>query len=76
MAGVFGFDQAEATADNEQQIQQMYARIRQLKLEKNFQKKIILKPVAELRCMIEKGHSRLSVTSQCCLLGIYRSGLY
>ena len=40
MAGVFGFDQAEAAADNEQQIQQMYARIRQLKLEKNFLKKL------------------------------------
>lgn len=39
MASVFGTDKSEAAADSEQQTQQLYAQIGQLKVENDFLKK-------------------------------------
>ena len=35
-----------------------------------------MKPVSERRIMVDKGHTKLSVSKQCCLLDVNRSGLY
>ena len=39
MSSVFGTDKSEATADNEQQLEKLYAQIGQLKVENDFLKK-------------------------------------
>lgn len=39
MSSVFGTDKSEAAADNEQQIEKLYAQIGQLKVENDFLKK-------------------------------------
>ena len=35
-----------------------------------------MKPLNERRCMVEKGHLRLSISAQCKVLSIHRSGIY
>lgn len=74
MASVFNGEKADVITDIEQQTEKLYAQIGQLKV--IFLKKIIVKPLSERRAMVDNEESSLSITQQCRILSIHRSGLY
>jgi hypothetical protein len=76
LSSVFSKGSDEEKTNKEEQIDKLYSQIGQLKVENDFKKKVVLKPLADRRQMVEKQSSSLSIAAQCRLLSIHRSRLY
>lgn len=66
------------TSVDEQQEARLYAQIGKLQMENEFlKKKVAVKcNLIERRAMVERDHPGLSISTQCQLLGVHRSGFY
>lgn len=75
-AEVFSKGSKEDSSDQEALIQALYAQVGQLTIERDFLKKIAMKPLTERRAMVEPEHPQSSIVWQCELVDVCRSGLY
>ncbi|MEE8419344.1 MAG: IS3 family transposase [Dehalococcoidales bacterium] len=76
-AGIFGQDHVRKKKEDENLVARLYQQIGQLKVERDFLgERLGALNVGRRREVIERRHPSLSITRQCTLLDINRSGLY